>query len=90
MSRPTPRVHLIIDRLVLRGIAPEQRAALVGALETALRTELGTAAGAEAPLTGRSLAFLRLPQLRFAGSEAPSSARIGEDAGRALGRGVRS
>jgi hypothetical protein len=92
MSRPAaPRVRVTIDRLVLRGFAPEQRNMLVGALEAALRAELATAASAGArPFAARALASLRLSPLRFAGAAAPSAARIGGAAGRALGRGVRS
>ena len=85
---PAPRVRVTIDRLVLRGFPAQQRGALVRALEASLGAELARlATRAElAPPPSRALASLRLPPLRFGGGHAPSAARVGGEAGRALAR----
>lgn len=38
----TPRIHLHIDRLVLRGVPPTQRDALVAALRAQLQSQLAS------------------------------------------------
>jgi hypothetical protein len=71
MTRPR-RVILTIDRLVLRGFAPEQRDGIAAALQAELQRQLGDPAAAGDFGGGRSLAFLRAEPLTLAPAATPS------------------
>ncbi len=87
MSAPRQRIHLTIDRLVLRGIVREQRDAIAGALVAELQRQLA-APGAAALLGGsRNLAGLRVAPMHIAGSSGGTA--IGTAAARGIGGAVR-
>jgi len=87
MSGP-PRIRVTVDRLVLGGFDARQGPAIARALQTALRAALAAPGGSAALGTGRSLASMRLPALRFGAS--PSPADVGGRAARAIAKGIGS
>lgn len=80
-----PRVILHIDRLVLRGVAPEQRDALVGALHEELGRRLADPAYREA-LSSRHVARVGQAPLTVRGS---SGEGIGRQSARLIAKGIR-
>jgi hypothetical protein len=67
-----PRVEIVVDELVVRGLRPEQARVAATALEERL---VALAAGAEAAIRPRSEAFRRLPAVE---ARAASPAAAGE------------
>lgn len=61
---PPSRIHLTIDRLTLQGFAPEQRDALVVALQDHLRGELVGHAGSFAAASPRARVHAAAPDRR--------------------------
>jgi hypothetical protein len=63
-----PRIDIVIDELVLRGVAPEHADAVAAALRAQLELLAGPwAAGAgTAPVAGRDESFRRLPAVDVA------------------------
>ena len=76
-----PRVHLNIDRLVLNGVAAEQRQAVVAALTAELQRRLAIPGGVAALGADRHLAKLRTEPLRVSGV---SGAALGSAAARGI------
>lgn len=87
MTQRRPRVNVTIDRLVLRGFAPEQRGAIAAALTRELSAQLGDPA-TQQPGPSRALASLRAGAMNFASPATPQA--IGAEAGRMLARSIRS
>ncbi|HEY2937222.1 MAG TPA: hypothetical protein VGJ25_11525 [Gaiellaceae bacterium] len=69
---PRPRVEIVVDELVVRGLPPEAARTAAAALETRL-TALAERGGA--PIAGRAEAFRRLPAVE---APAGSPAAVGE------------
>jgi hypothetical protein len=88
MTRRPQRVHVTIDRLVLRGFPAEQRDAIVAGLTRELVAKLGNPAAAQQLRVSRSLALLRTPPVQLATSATPLA--IGEGAGQRLARSIPS
>ena len=80
-----PRVILHIDRLVLRGVAPEQRDALVGALREELGRRLADPAFREG-LLSRHVARGEAAPLA---SRHASAENLGRQSGRLIAKGIR-
>lgn len=80
-----PRVILHIDRLVLRGVAPEQRDALVRALRQELGRRLAEPAYREA-LSSRHVVKVATAPLAVRG---PSGEALGRQSARLIARGIR-
>ena len=76
-----PRIHLGIERLVLSGVAPDQRQAVVAALTAELQRRLATPGGAAALGGNRHLAKLRTEPLRVSDG---SGAALGIAAARGI------
>jgi len=85
MTRKPQRVSVTIDRLVLRGFAPDQRDAIAAGLTAELRAQFADPEAARQFGANRSVASLRAPPLQ-AGAKPQQT---GERAGRALARSVR-
>jgi hypothetical protein len=62
MSAPHPRLEVVVDELVLRGVPPERAHAVAAAVEARLAALAESWAGA--PLAGRAEAFRRLPAVQ--------------------------
>ena len=80
-----PRVILHIDRLVLRGVAPEQRDALVGALREELGRRLADPAYRKA-LSSRQVAGVGPAPLAVRGA---SGEGLGRQSARLIAKGIR-
>ena len=78
MTRRPQRVHVTIDRLVLRGFPAEQRDAIVAGLTRELVAKLGNPGAAQQLRVSRSLALLRTRPVQLATSATPLA--IGEGA----------
>jgi hypothetical protein len=76
-----PRVHLSIDRLVLNGVAAEQRHVVVAALTAELQRRLAVPGGVAALGGDRHLAKLRTEPLRVS---SVSGAALGSAAARGI------
>ncbi len=63
-SRPSAKFHVSIDRLVLRGFAPEQRQAIAQSLRNELARQLAEPESAQAFQSGNK-ALLRGGELRL-------------------------
>jgi hypothetical protein len=87
MTQRPPRVNVTIDRLVLRGFAPEQRDAIAAALTQELSAQLGDPATQQLG-SSRSLASVRAAKASPASPATPQA--IGRQAGRGLARSIRS
>jgi len=88
MTHRPSRVNVTIDRLVLRGFAPEQRDAIAAALTRELSERLGDPANAQQFGPSRSQASLRAAPVRLTSPATPQV--IGAQAGGRLARSVRS
>lgn len=88
MTRRQQRVNVTIDRLVLRGFAPEQRDAIAAGLMSELSAQLSDPANGRQFETSRSLASLRGPPISLVPRTTPQA--IGVQAGRRLVRSIRS
>jgi hypothetical protein len=88
MTRRPQRVRVTIDRLVLRGFAPEQRDAIAASLTMELSTQLSIPENAGQFETSRTLASLRARPISPVSPATPQA--IGVQAGRQLARGIRS
>ncbi|TPQ34853.1 hypothetical protein C2U70_16005 [Bradyrhizobium guangdongense] len=88
MTHRPPRVHVTIDRLVLRGFPPEQRDAITAGLTGELIAQLGNPATAQQLRASRSLASLRTAPVQLAAAATPQA--IGAGAGRRLVRSIPS
>jgi len=89
MSERVPRrVNVTIDRLVLRGFAPGQRAAIAAALKAELRSQLAEPANASRLGPSRLVASLRTDPIRLT----PEGKRqdVGGRAAQSLARSLRS
>ncbi len=82
MSAPRQRINLTIDRLVLRGIAREQRDAVAGALVAELQRQLAVPGVATTFGGSRSIAGLRSAPMQAAGGAS------GVAIGTAVARGI--
>ena len=51
-----PAIHLVVDRVVLRGVAPEQREALIQALQDEIRARLASSGELDSLGSSRSQA----------------------------------
>jgi hypothetical protein len=81
------RIQLNIDRLVLRGVDPSNRAALVSAMKSELARILADPATRSAISRSRQTPFLRLGNITF--EPGPAGARaLGRNVGRSIGRGL--
>lgn len=87
MTRRPQRVNVTIDRLVLRGFAPEQRDAIAKGLIGELSAQFGDPANARQFETSRSLAALRARPMTLTAAARPQ--QIGVQAGRRLVRSIR-
>jgi hypothetical protein len=85
MTRRPQRVHVTIDRLVLRGFPPDQRDVIAAGLTREL-IDLLTAPGRRALGTSRSVA--RLQPKRFATTPASTPGDVGAAAARSIVKGV--
>jgi hypothetical protein len=88
MTDRPQRVNVTIDRLVLRGFAPEQRDAIAAGLQAELQKQLGDPATGGQFGDSRSLASLRQRPMTLAAAAKPQ--QIGAQAGRQLARSIRS
>jgi hypothetical protein len=87
MTQRPPRVNVSIDRLVLRGFAADQRDAIAAALVGELQRQFSDRAAVH-EFESRSVASLRAEPMRVARGAEPR--QIGAQAGRRLGRSIRS
>jgi hypothetical protein len=83
-----PRVTVTIDRLVLRGFAPEQRDSIAAGLVAELQIQFGASATGGQFGDSRSLASLQAKPAALPAAAKPQ--QIGAHAARALARGIRS
>jgi len=89
MTRRAPqRIDLTIDRLVLRGFAPEQRDAIAAGLAAELRRQFSDPASARQFGASRSLASLRATPVTPASQATPQ--QIGARTARQLARSIQS
>jgi hypothetical protein len=88
MTHRPQRVHVTIDRLLLRGFPPEQRDAIAAGLTRELVAQLSDPATTQQLRVSRSLASLRTAPVQLARSATPQA--IGEGAGRRLARSILS
>ena len=89
MKNPsTPRVTVTIDRLVLRGFAPEQRDGIAGSFVAELQSQFGDLASGNQFGDRRSLASLQAKPATLPAAAKPQ--QIGAHAARALARSIRS
>jgi hypothetical protein len=73
MSAPRPRLELVVDEVVLRGVPPERAHAVGAALEARLRALAES--WNEAPLANRAETFRRLAPVE---APAASAAALGD------------
>jgi hypothetical protein len=85
MTRRPQRVHVTIDRLVLRGFPPEQRDVIAAGLARELSDLLATPEGRRALGSSRSVA--RLQPERFATTPASTPGDVGAAAARSIVKG---
>jgi len=86
MTRRAQRVHVTIDRLVLRGFPPEQRDLIAAGLTRELIAQFST--NAQQFHASRSVASLRAAPANLAAPATPQA--IGALAGRRLARSISS
>lgn len=84
----TPRIELTIDRLVLGGVAPAQRKALLGVLTAELRRLLAAEGSRQALGASRNVAQVRAQPLRV-GFDAGGGG-MGRQIARSLDRALKS
>jgi hypothetical protein len=83
-----PRVNVMIDRLVLRGFAAEQRDAIAEGLRAELHRQFSDPAVAGNFSTGRSVASIRAKPIALSASAKP--AQTGVKAARSMIGSIRS
>lgn len=82
------RIHVIIDRLVLKGFEPGDRKSLVEALQTELSTILADPTKREEWARSHRTPVLRLPQMQH--EPGPAGRRkLGKGIARAIGKGLK-
>lgn len=87
MSSPA-RIRITIDALMLRGIAPEQRLALVAGLQSELGRLFAAPEAVAALKESRSIESLPLRRMQVAAESSP--AQMGALAARHIARGLAS
>jgi hypothetical protein len=87
MSRPRATIH--IDRVVLRGIDPQQARAIVESLRAELATVFSSGAFRDKLRNGGSAEVIRLGSVRLGGGRAGAK-RFGAAVARAVGKGIRA
>jgi hypothetical protein len=85
MSSPRTTIH--IDRVVLRGIDPQQARAIVEGLRAELATVFSSAAFRNKLRNGRSAEVIRLGSVRLGAGRAGAK-RFGAAVARAAGKGM--
>jgi len=87
MSRPRATIH--IDRVVLRGVDPQQAKAIVEGLRTELAATFSSAAYRGTLRTNRTLAAIRLGTVPL-GAGRVAAKRFGAAVARAAGKGMKA